>query len=303
MFPLHYSQYYFNEKDIYALPFMDHPSLLTYYGCDETMTKEGVASYALVLSYCSGGTLQDYLKANTIDLTTFCKMALSTSAGLAHLHTEMRSGDKWKPCVTHRDVNTKNILVKSDLTCCLCDLGLGVKITGSHYYTLGEEQHAETKSINDVGTLRYMAPEVLEGAVNLRDCEASLKQIDVYALGLVLWEMATRTSDLYPNQADVPQYALPFEKEVGVHPSLEQMRTAVCRNKARPLFNAEWKHASGSGRLIRETVDDCTDQDGEARLTALCVHERLSSLYRVFCNPDTKAYSHDFLLRMSMRTC
>ena len=42
-----------------------------------------------------------------------------------------------------------------------------------------------------------MAPEVLEGAVNLRDCEASLKQIDVYALGLVLWEIASRCSDLY----------------------------------------------------------------------------------------------------------
>ncbi len=42
-----------------------------------------------------------------------------------------------------------------------------------------------------------MAPEVLEGAVNLRDCEASLKQIDVYSLGLVLWEIASRCSDLY----------------------------------------------------------------------------------------------------------
>ena len=42
-----------------------------------------------------------------------------------------------------------------------------------------------------------MAPEVLEGAVNLRDCEASLKQIDMYALGLVLWEIGSRCSDLY----------------------------------------------------------------------------------------------------------
>lgn len=42
-----------------------------------------------------------------------------------------------------------------------------------------------------------MAPEVLEGAVNLRDCESSLKQIDVYALGLILWELATRCTDLF----------------------------------------------------------------------------------------------------------
>ena len=66
-----------------------------------------------------------------------------------------------------------------------------------------------------VGTLRYMAPEVLEGAVNLRDCESSLKQIDVYALGLVLWELASRCSDMYQSGSETPPYRLPFEAEVG----------------------------------------------------------------------------------------
>ena len=48
-----------------------------------------------------------------------------------------------------------------------------------------------------VGTLRYMAPELLDGAVNLRDCEASLKQIDIYSYGLVMWEISSRCTDLY----------------------------------------------------------------------------------------------------------
>ena len=48
-----------------------------------------------------------------------------------------------------------------------------------------------------VGTIRYMAPEVLDGAVNLRECETSLKQIDIYSLGLVFWEVGMRCSDLY----------------------------------------------------------------------------------------------------------
>lgn len=65
-----------------------------------------------------------------------------------------------------------------------------------------------------MGTLRYMAPEVLEGAVNLRDCETSLKQIDIYALGLVLWEVAYRCHDLYQG-TPTPTYALPFEAEIG----------------------------------------------------------------------------------------
>ena len=42
----------------------------------------------------------------------------------------------------------------------------------------------------------YMAPEILECAVNLRDCESSLKQIDMYAFALVLWELVTRCKDI-----------------------------------------------------------------------------------------------------------
>lgn len=43
-----------------------------------------------------------------------------------------------------------------------------------------------------------MAPEVLEGAVNLRDCESALKQVDMYALGLIYWEIFMRCTDLFP---------------------------------------------------------------------------------------------------------
>lgn len=43
-----------------------------------------------------------------------------------------------------------------------------------------------------------MAPEVLEGAVNLRDCESALKQVDMYALGLIYWEIFMRCVDLFP---------------------------------------------------------------------------------------------------------
>lgn len=45
-----------------------------------------------------------------------------------------------------------------------------------------------------------MAPEVLEGAVNLRDCESALKQVDMYALGLIYWEVFMRCTDLFPGE-------------------------------------------------------------------------------------------------------
>lgn len=43
-----------------------------------------------------------------------------------------------------------------------------------------------------VGTKRYMAPEVLDDSIKM-DCFESYKRVDIWALGLVLWEIARRT--------------------------------------------------------------------------------------------------------------
>lgn len=53
-----------------------------------------------------------------------------------------------------------------------------------------------------------MAPEVLEGAVNLRDCESALKQVDMYALGLIYWEIFMRCTDLFPGEKDCVECVL-----------------------------------------------------------------------------------------------
>lgn len=47
-------------------------------------------------------------------------------AGLAHLHMEI-TGTKGKPAIAHRDVKSKNILVKHDGQCCIADMGLAVR--------------------------------------------------------------------------------------------------------------------------------------------------------------------------------
>ena len=47
-------------------------------------------------------------------------------AGLSHLHTEI-TGTQGKPAIAHRDVTSKNILVKSDGHCCIADMGLAVR--------------------------------------------------------------------------------------------------------------------------------------------------------------------------------
>lgn len=269
----HHHAYFANEKDIYRLFHGDLPFLPRLLGSDERTCPDGRRELLLVLTHVPKGCLQDQLRKSTVDWLGLCRMAQSITKALAFLHTE----DPNKPCIAHRDLTSQNVLVKDDGTCMLCDFGFAIRISGPKYIQNGEEQNAETNSLADVGTLRYMAPEVLEGAVNLRDCETSLKQVDVYALGLVFWEIATRCSDLYQGMS-VPDYKMPFEAEVGIHPSKDQMQVLVARHKARPLFPDIWKDSNPAVRALKETIEDCWDHDAEARLTAVCVEERLAEL-------------------------
>lgn len=160
IYPAQHRQYFLNEKDIYSLPMMDSPTLLEYYGCDERRTLDDSIEYLLVLSLAPFGCLQDWLRENTSSFSVFTAMAKSVARGLSHLHTEMKRGDLKKACVCHRDLNSRNILVKADLTCCVADFGFALKTLGPRYEWRGEIAVAETKSINEVGTLRYLAPEV-----------------------------------------------------------------------------------------------------------------------------------------------
>lgn len=281
IFPSQYKQYFLNERDIYTTPLMDSPSLLQYFGCDQRRNMDDHIEYLLVLSLAPMGCLQDWLVENTASFQTFYKMSKSITRGISHLHTQIVKGDVAKPCICHRDLNSRNILVKPDLTCCICDFGFALKAFGSRYEYKGEMTLAETKSINEVGTLRYMAPEILEGAVNLRDCESALKQIDIYALGLMLWEIAVRCHDFY-STTEIAAYKSPYEAEIGKHPSFEQMQILVSRHKARPQFPLEWGGCQAS-KVIKDTCDDCWDHDAEARLTSLCVEERLQEIYS--CRP------------------
>jgi serine/threonine protein kinase len=48
--------------------------------------------------------------------------------------------DKVKAVVAHRDFNTRNILVRADLSCVLCDLGFAMKLAGTRLYRGQDEE-------------------------------------------------------------------------------------------------------------------------------------------------------------------
>ncbi|XP_016342174.1 bone morphogenetic protein receptor type-2-like isoform X2 [Sinocyclocheilus anshuiensis] len=289
-------QQFTNERMIYRL-LLDHENVARFLESEERVGTEGRTEFLLLLEFYPHGSLCTYLCGQTVDWLSCCRLALSVTRGLAYLHTEIQRGDVYKPAVSHRDLNSRNVLVKTDGSCVISDFGLSMILTGKRPPGHAEEDNS---AISEVGTVRYMAPEVLEGAVNLRDCESALKQVDVYALGLLYWETFMRCADLFPGET-VPAFQMAFQAEVGNHPTIEDMQALVSREKERPKFPEAWKENSLTVHSLKETMEDCWDQDAEARLTAQCAEERLAELLLIWdreksvspaLNPSTALFNH-----------
>ncbi|CAB1328429.1 unnamed protein product, partial [Coregonus sp. 'balchen'] len=139
----------------------------------------------LVSEYHEHGSLFDYLNRYTLSVDGMIVLALSITSGLAHLHMEI-IGTQGKPAIAHRDIKSKNILVKKNGTAVIADLGLAVKHDSS-------TNTIDIPSNHRVGTKRYMAPELLDDTINMSSFE-SFKRADIYSLGLVFWELARRCS-------------------------------------------------------------------------------------------------------------
>uniref|UniRef100_A0AAG5DVI6 Serine/threonine-protein kinase receptor n=1 Tax=Anopheles atroparvus TaxID=41427 RepID=A0AAG5DVI6_ANOAO len=266
IFPMQERQSWITEQDIFKLPRMNHPNILEFIGCEKRVDMAST-DFWLITAYCENGSLCDFLKAHTVTWNDLCKIASTMARGLTHLHEEVQGTrtDGLKPSIAHRDFKSKNVLLKADLTACIADFGLALVFTPG-------------KSCGDthgqVGTRRYMAPEVLEGAINFtRD---AFLRIDVYACGLVLWELVSRCTI---HGGPVDEYRLPFETELGPHPTLEEMQENVVMKKLRPRIFDPWRNHAGLNAIC-ETMEDCWDHDAEARLSSSCVLERLSQYAR-----------------------
>lgn len=128
-----------------------HENLLGFIAADNKDT--GLLTQLwLITDYHDNGSLFDYLTINTVDLAGLLRLSFSIANGLAHLHMEI-VGTQGKPAIAHRDMKSKNILVKQSGQCAIADLGLAVRYNS----VIG----LLDIPVNDkVGTNRYLAPEV-----------------------------------------------------------------------------------------------------------------------------------------------
>uniref|UniRef100_UPI00358FFE6E TGF-beta receptor type-1-like isoform X2 n=1 Tax=Myxine glutinosa TaxID=7769 RepID=UPI00358FFE6E len=254
---------WFREAEIYQTVMLRHENILGFIAADNKDNGTWTQLW-LVSDYHEYGSLFDFLNRHTVAEDGLLLLALSIANGLSHLHIEI-VGIQGKPAIAHRDLKSKNILVKKNCACAIADLGLAVR------------HDSATDSINiapnnRVGTKRYMAPEVLDDTINMKHFD-SFKRADVYAMGLVFWEIARRCID-----GGLPEeYQLPYHECVPSDPSVEEMRRVVCDQKLRPTIPARW-HSCKTLHRVLKIMQECWYQNAAARLTALRVKKSLAQL-------------------------
>ncbi|KAM7346182.1 TGF-beta receptor type-1 babo isoform 2-T2 [Cochliomyia hominivorax] len=254
---------WFREAEIYQTVMLRHENILGFIAADNKDNGTWTQLW-LVTDYHENGSLFDYLTSHTVDTKTMLSMALSIATGLAHLHMDI-VGTRGKPAIAHRDLKSKNILVKTNLTCAIGDLGLAVR-------HVEKNDSVDIPSTHRVGTKRYMAPEVLDETMNAQHFDA-YKRADVYAFGLILWEIARRC-----NMGMIyDEYQLPYYDVVQPDPSIEEMKKVVCIDKMRPNIPNRW-HASEVLHSMAKVMKECWYPNPVARLTALRIKKTLSNI-------------------------
>uniref|UniRef100_A0A914UXN4 Serine/threonine-protein kinase receptor n=1 Tax=Plectus sambesii TaxID=2011161 RepID=A0A914UXN4_9BILA len=205
--------------------------------------------------------------ANTLTVSQALCIVTSMMNGLAFLHEESKSsidGDIYKPTIVHRDFKSRNVLLQKGLIACIADFGLAMRC---------ENGRTPADDHGQVGTRRYMSPEVLEGATEFS--ALAFRAIDIYAAALVIWEVLSRIR-IDPD-VPLPEYKLPYEAEVGAHPTLGEMRETVAVRKLRPITPAAVR-AHKVGAVMCKTMEEMWEMEPDGRITAGCCLERMMAI-------------------------
>ncbi|XP_055730732.1 bone morphogenetic protein receptor type-1B-like isoform X1 [Salvelinus fontinalis] len=254
---------WFRETEIYQTVLMRHENILGFIAADIKGTGSWTQLY-LITDYHESGSLYDYLKSTTLDIKAMLRLAYSSVSGLCHLHTEI-FGTQGKPAIAHRDLKSKNILVKKNGACCIADLGLAVKF-------ISDTNEVDIPPNTRVGTKRYMPPEVLDESLNRKHFQSYI-MADMYSFGLILWEIARRCV----SGGMVEEYQLPYHDLVSSDPSYEDMREVVCIKRQRPSFANRWS-SDECLRQMGKLMTECWAHNPASRLTALRVKKTLAKM-------------------------
>ncbi len=228
------------EREARTISSLNHPNICTLHDVGH---QDGL-DY-LVMEYLEGETLADRLRKGPLPVAQVLKYGMEICEGLEKAH---RGG------VVHRDLKPGNVML-TKTGAKLMDFGLAkaaiarTDSTSNLSVTLSTPvgSHPLTAQGTVVGTFQYMAPEQVEGK------EADARS-DIFALGAVLYEMATGKR-AFEGKTAASAMAAVLERDPAAISSMQPMAPAALDHVVQGCLakDAEerWQSAADVARELR----------------------------------------------------
>jgi len=155
------------RREARAASALDHPHICTIHDIDEHEGRQFI-----VMELLEGGTLKERIGHPPVKLEQIAAWGMQIAEALSAAHAKG---------IVHRDIKPGNVFLTEGGQAKVLDFGLAKLLEPVSEATLSETMTGAQRA---VGTLPYMAPEQLRG-------EPLDARADIYALGVVLYEMAT----------------------------------------------------------------------------------------------------------------
>lgn len=217
------------EIEARAVAALDHPNIVALYDIGE----DGGVPY-VVTELLAGETLRARLRGGPLPRAEILRIAHAILDALAAAHDKN---------IVHRDLKPENVFLCADGRVKLLDFGLAKLVEPtSHPSGDAATAPADTEAGDAMGTPGYMAPEQVRG-------ESSDRRADVFAFGVVLYEMVTgRRAFLRDTVAETAVSVLKDEPPPLDDAALAAV-VAVCLEKDR-------ERRIGSARDLRRLLDE-----------------------------------------------
>ncbi|KAG0235943.1 hypothetical protein BGW42_004398 [Actinomortierella wolfii] len=164
------------QKEITVLQKLRHRNIVQFY-----RTHKQDNHIYLIMELAERGTLAKAINKGLLDWQDKTRLAHEIARGLEYIHQEG---------VLHRDLKSANVLLTKHMEAKLADFGLA-RIRS----TMGNSLSMSSAGGRITGTLGWFAPELFETNVPPYSTKT-----DIYALGVVMWEMAANCTRPYKNQ-------------------------------------------------------------------------------------------------------